>query len=96
MSEAYKLVHRIYDDTAQPVIHFYNNWYELRGNSIVFLSKEKKTLHTLCYKSMKLHPGCDVLVCLFLVVEYVYPVPENTLSLQNTTDTPSLHSTLMW
>ena len=34
MIEVYKLVHQIYDSTAEPVVHFWDNKYELRGNSL--------------------------------------------------------------
>ena len=34
MIEVYKLVHEIYDATAEPIIQFWNSTYELRGNTL--------------------------------------------------------------
>ena len=52
MIEVYKLVHQIYDFTAEPVVHFWDNRYELRGDSLKLLpsnchSEKRKNFFTL-------------------------------------------------
>ena len=37
MIEVYKLVHQIYDFTAEAIVHLWNNKYKLRGNSLKLL-----------------------------------------------------------
>ena len=39
MTELYKLVHKIYDSEVEPIVSFWNNRYELRGNSLKLLPK---------------------------------------------------------
>lgn len=56
MIEVYKLVHRIYDSTVEPHIHFWDKRHEIRGNSLKLLplkcssQKRKKSVFTLCAK----------------------------------------------
>ena len=52
MIEVYKLVHGIYDDTAEPIVQFWNNKYKSRGNSLKLFphmchSEKRKNSFTL-------------------------------------------------
>lgn len=56
MIEVYKLVHKIYDSTVEPVVSFWNNKYELRGNSLKLLPKRcrcDKRKHFFALRAVK-------------------------------------------